>query len=202
MPHATTTLALFPLQTVLFPGGRLPLQIFEPRYVDLVSRCLREGSGFGVVGIQSGREAGVAAVPERTGTLAEIVDWDRGANGLLNIVIRGTRRFRVLAHSVSDDQLVCAEIEWLAATSDIAPADAYDELRGLLQKLLEHANAIDDDHPAANLSNAEVAYRIIEMLPLSVAQKTTFLAIPDDLSLLTALDTALNRIFAQHSSKH
>ncbi len=88
---------LFPLGTVLFPGGPLPLRIFETRYVDLVSRCLRDGSGFGAVLIREGMEAGGPALTYDVGTYARIVDFSQQPDGLLGIRATGERRFRILA---------------------------------------------------------------------------------------------------------
>ena len=81
---------------MLFPGGPLALRIFEPRYLDMVSECLRNEHPFGVCLIQSGQEAGEAATPHLTGTFAGIVDWQRGDDGLLAISARGEQRFHVL----------------------------------------------------------------------------------------------------------
>lgn len=196
------SIALFPLHTVLFPGGFLPLQIFETRYVDLVRDCVRAGHGFGVVGIREGREAGTAALPHDVGTMAEIIDWRQGENGLLNIVVQGTDRFRINAHRVAANQLVTADIEWLAPPAAVTPPDQYAELRALLHKLLEYGDAIDRDNALAKLSNAQIAYRVAELLPLSTADKTVLLNMHDDHALLLAVQAALSRIFTQRSIKH
>jgi len=80
---------LFPLHTVLFPGGPLPLRIFEARYLDMVSDCLKRDRGFGVVLIEQGREVGEAASCHEVGTLARIIDWDKRDHGLLEIICQG-----------------------------------------------------------------------------------------------------------------
>ena len=94
-----TDIPLFPLGTVLFPSGRLPLQIFERRYVDMISKCMREGTGFGVVWIRRGSEVAEVSVTNLDfgdyGTMATIVDWDQLPNGLLGITIEGAERFHV-----------------------------------------------------------------------------------------------------------
>ena len=109
--HAT--LPLFPLNTVLFPGGPLRLRIFEPRYLDMVSRCMREDTGFGVALIVAGREAGGSAQTVEIGTLARIVDFEQLDDGLLGITARGERRFRIVhVHQESDGLNVC-HVEWL-----------------------------------------------------------------------------------------
>jgi len=109
--HAT--LPLFPLNTVLFPGGPLRLRIFEPRYLDMVSRCMREDSGFGVALIVAGREAGGAAQTVTIGTHARIVDFEQLDDGLLGITARGERRFRIVHAHQESDGLNVAQVEWL-----------------------------------------------------------------------------------------
>ena len=110
-PPTDQELSLFPLGTVLFPDGPLALRIFEPRYLDMVSACLRNDQPFGVCLIRSGREVGAAASPFAVGTLARIVDWHRSDDGLLGIVALGTRRFRVLETRTQPDQLLVGRLE-------------------------------------------------------------------------------------------
>src|SRR5690554_6125759 len=109
-------LPLFPLQTVLLPGGRLALRVFEPRYLDMVARCLRETNRFGVVAIRDGAEVG-AATTHDYGTSAEIVDWDQGPQGMLGIVAAGREPFRLVASRRQADGLYVGTVEWL----DVVP---------------------------------------------------------------------------------
>jgi Lon protease-like protein len=106
-------LPLFPLNTVLLPGGRLPLRIFEPRYLDMVRDCMREGTGFGVCLILDGSEAGRPATPARFGTEARIVDFDTLDDGLLGITAEGTARVRVDALRVTAAGLAIGSVERL-----------------------------------------------------------------------------------------
>lgn len=119
---------LFPLDTVLFPGCVLDLQIFEARYLDMLSACMKRGEGFGVVCLVEGREVGAAA--ERfaeIGCEALIRDWQQQPNGLLGLRVEGGRRFKVTRAEVQRDQLTLAEVEWLDAPSDaLAVSDASD----------------------------------------------------------------------------
>jgi Lon protease-like protein len=92
----TMELPLFPLNTVLFPGMVLPLHIFEPRYREMINRCIEEDSVFGVCLIESGSEVGEAAKPHRVGTAARIVRVERQPDGRMNITAVGTHRFRIL----------------------------------------------------------------------------------------------------------
>ena len=116
----STELPLFPLRTVLFPGGFLPLRIFEPRYVGLVRDCMRDGHGFGVTPIRHGGEAGAPAEPHPLGTLAEIVDFEQGQDGLLHIACRGTQRFRLLGHSVTREGLLRGQIELFDEEAEVS----------------------------------------------------------------------------------
>lgn len=201
-PDSAATIALFPLQTVLFPGCLLPLQIFEARYIDLVRDCLRTNQGFGVVPIKEGREAGGPAIPFLMGTYAEIADWSQGTNGLLNILTRGTRRFRIRAHDVASNHLLMASVEWRDSPGVTATPDEYAELRALLHKLLEHNHAIDQANELARLSNTEFVYRVAEMLPFTLAQKVELLSLEDDRALLTCMEIFLSQLRIRHASTH
>ena len=113
------TIALFPLSSVLMPGARLPLQIFEPRYLDLVSDCMKQDKGFGVILLRAGSEL-LSKDSERSdarlaalGTYARIVDWDRLPDGKLGITIEGEKKFRLLSSSVEANLLHRGEVEWL-----------------------------------------------------------------------------------------
>lgn len=99
-------LPLFPLHSLLMPGGQLPLRIFEPRYLDMVSECFRQSSHFGVCQIREGSEVGVAAMPYPNGTLVHIVDWDKGSDGLLNVLVEGQQKFSVQSMNVMTDDLL------------------------------------------------------------------------------------------------
>ena len=91
------TVPLFPLNTVLFPGGVLPLRIFEPRYLDMVSDCLKSDTGIGVVLIKDGAETGKAADTYDTGTLSGISYWHKRPDGILGVTLKGDQRFRILS---------------------------------------------------------------------------------------------------------
>ena len=113
---ASEQIALFPLNTVLFPGGLLPLRIFEPRYLDMVGRCLRSDSVFGVVLLDAGSDTSREVSTASVGTSARIVDFQQLEDGLLGLLCRGERRFRISAHTRNDDGLNCAQVEWLDDT--------------------------------------------------------------------------------------
>src|SRR5215469_15168031 len=129
-------LPLFPLHTVLFPGGPLSLRIFEPRYLDMVRRCLKERSGFGVVLILEGAEAGAAARVADTGTTAQVVDFDTLPDGLLGITCVGERRFRVLRRWQQGDGLNLADVQYLPDDAPRAMPQELEHLAELLREVL------------------------------------------------------------------
>ncbi len=116
-------LPLFPLNTVLFPQGRVPLQIFEPRYMEMIDRCLEEDLAFGIVLIKEGVEVGGSAVPHDVGTIARIVDVARLSDGRMNLTAAGITRFKILATSAELPYLT-AQIEvWRDENVDIGKTE-------------------------------------------------------------------------------
>ncbi len=109
----STELPLFPLNTVLFPGGPLPLRIFEPRYVDMIRKCMREGAPFGVLLIRSGKEVGEVSSAADIGTSARIVDFNQMPDGLLGIICTGEQKFRLDERRVQADGLNVGTVTWL-----------------------------------------------------------------------------------------
>ena len=105
----TLSIPIFPLHTVLFPNGALPLRIFEPRYLDMISTCMKGGDGFGICLIKEGSEVGQAAETYETGTLSEISYFNIDTNGMLCITAQGKQRFHILSKSVQANQLTIAE---------------------------------------------------------------------------------------------
>ena len=164
---AGSDLPLFPLNTVLFPGGELSLRIFEARYLDLVSECSRNGRGFGVCLILDGQEVGAPALPAAIGCEARIVDFSSTANGLLVLSLRGARRFRVERSRVRDNGLIVGEVAWLEpAAARIRPE--HELLALLLRRISERAGPPHDQFDKALLEDADwVGWRLAEWLPLS-----------------------------------
>jgi Lon protease-like protein len=115
---------LFPLNTVLFPDGPLPLRIFEPRYLDMISGCMKQDKPFGVLLIKDGHEAGPATT-HSVGTLARVTDWYQGSDGLLGITAIGTERFRLQSVEQQSDGLNVGEIELLPPIEPLALPAAY-----------------------------------------------------------------------------
>mgnify|MGYP004701882379 CR=1 FL=1 len=182
---------LFPLNSVLFPGGPLPLRIFETRYLDMVSSCLKHEQGFGVCLIEQGSETG----PARTytvGTLAHIRDWSNGPDGLLNILALGSGRFRVTRVRVQHNGLNIAEVEWLPQEPSVPLSDTARPLAEMLQQLLaqmaERYAAVLPRYQDASW----VGYRLAEIMPLPVAQRQYLLEICDARLRLDIIGTLVN----------
>jgi hypothetical protein len=178
---------LFPLGTVLFPGGPLPLRIFETRYIDLVRRCLRDDSGFGVVLIREGVEAGGPALTYDVGTYARIVDFSQQPDGLLGIRAAGERRFHIVERRRARDGLNVADVEWLPADVPQPLPEEFAELGPALDAILAQVG-----EPYASLErhldDADwVAARLAEILPIPPGHKQHCLELDDPVERLRFL---------------
>lgn len=192
MNEADAPIALFPLNLVLFPNGPLPLRIFEPRYVDMVGRCMREGQGFGVVLITSGREVGPASTVN-VGTLAEIHDFHQLADGFLGLSCIGAQRFRILERSLQPDGLNIAEVEWLLAEPEVPVPERFAGLASLLQKVLPQLGEIYTGMPMHLDDASWVGNRLAEILPIAPAQKQHCLELEDPIARLELLHSIAPR---------
>jgi len=178
------SIPLFPLQTVLYPGGPLPLRIFEPRYLEMVSRCVKEDTPFGVVLLMQGSEVAAEVRTQATGTLATIRDWDKGADGLLGITAIGGDRFRLLAIKQQEDGLNIGDVEVLPPEPEVpVPADyslLADLLRAAFDDLGDYYALIEQRFDDASW----VGYRFAELLPLDMQSKQYCLELDDPLMRL------------------
>jgi Lon protease-like protein len=182
---------LFPLGTVLFPGGLLPLRIFEQRYLQMAKRCLKDETPFGVCLIREGAEVGAPATPEPVGCLARIQHWDMQQLGLLQIVAQGTERFRVHDHQVQADGLVLGSVEMLPEAPDVPVPERFTLCRELLERIAaEHGEDLFAK-PFCFDSSAWVGARLAEVLPLPVASRQRLLEFDDPLMRLGVLQQLL-----------
>ena len=173
------TLPLFPLNTVLFPGCMLDLQIFEARYLDMISRCMKQGEGFGVVCILEGTEVGAAAgLFAAIGCEALIRDFQQLPNGLLGIRVEGGRRFRVQRAQVLPDQLTLAEVEWLEEVAEQPLRDEHADLVALLGALSAHPMVAALGMPSEPAGQEALANQLAYLLPLDSEQKLQLLDTP------------------------
>ena len=182
-------LPLFPLQTVLLPDGRLALRVFEPRYLDMVARCLRGANRFGVVAIREGAEVGAATTYDY-GTSAEIVDWHQEPGGLLGILAAGREPFRLLGDAARARRPVRRQrgMARRSAAADAPPA--HEPLAALLRRLIEPLPLYHGVAPSFD-DAAWVGGRLVELLPLKLELKQSLLEMRDPLERLERLAAAL-----------
>jgi uncharacterized protein len=182
-------LALFPLKTVLFPGGLLALRVFEPRYLDMIARVLRADNRFGVIAIRSGSEVGPAEIFD-VGTTAEIVDWHQESGGMLGIRAVGRETFRVEYTSRQPDGLYMGGVALLAEPASVPLPAAHASLATLLRSLLVQLPAYADA-PAPYHDAVWVGARLAELLPLALPLKQTLLETRDPLARLERIAASL-----------
>ncbi len=182
-------LPLFPLRTVLFPEGPLPLRVFEPRYLDMISRCMRESRGFGVVLIEEGNETGQARYAN-VGTVANIVDWYQGSDGILGVTAIGAERFRVERADVQADGLNIGHCSALPEPATLPlPAD-FDHLADILKSVLDDFGRLYAEHEKRYDDASWVACRLAEILPIAAADKQRCLeadSTPERLAMVAEL---------------
>ena len=179
--------AVFPLNVVLFPGGLLPLRIFEPRYLRMVSECLKNDEPFAVATIVDGGPETDIAVTAATGTLAKIIDWQQEEDGLLGLLCEGKQLCTIGEAEVEHDRLLRADVvRQKVATPQRLPSDmqwAAALLDELLQQLGEPYTRLADSDPSAD----HVAARLVEILPLPLEEKRALFDLPDAIQRLQRL---------------
>ena len=197
----TNDIPLFPLNIVLFPGGRFDLQIFERRYIDLVSHCMRTGTGFGICLLKSGEETNVNNLNQtvyNTGTYAKIVDWDQLESGLLGITVEGAVKFVAQDFWKEEDDVLHASVEFSDIESTEAEAiplvDEYTALSELLRNL--------EDHPLVAGRNLSIDYsdlrqlgwRLSELIPLGIDVRQELLELNDPVERLSKIEKLVSEM--------
>ena len=189
------TLPLFPLKTVLFPGCVLDLQIFEARYLDMIARCMKQGTGFGVVCILDGSEVGDA--PQNVASVgceALIRDFQTQDNGLLGIRVEGGRRFNVLSTELQRDQLLSAEVEWLDEIPEQPLQEEDLDLLALLKALAEHPMVAALNMSTEVQGQQSLANQLAYLLPFAEEDKLDLLQVDDPQQRLDGIQVLLDEL--------
>ncbi len=193
-------LAIFPLGTVLFPGGVLPLRVFEARYLDLVRECTAADSPFGVCLITEGSEVGEAARHEEIGCTARIVDFDTDGAGVLTLRAIGGQRFRVLERRVRDDRQVRADVALIEPDAPATIPGEFTACVSLLRRVVDDLAAREPDPMRRMIaaphdfdSAAWVGNRLCEFLPIPPRARQKLMALDDALIRLSLIQQYLRQ---------
>ncbi len=189
--HESFEIPLFPLKTVLFPGSKLSIKVFEPRYMEMVSACLRNKEAFGVCLIRDGEETGKPALHADTGCAAEIIDWDMQQQGVLNIQVLGLQRFHVENAHVEPNGLIVARAVHIASEAPQPLPANHRACATLLRRLIEHLG-VERFMPPLNYDDTVwVSYRLAELLPLKLSVRQNMLEMNDSLVRIEILHSFL-----------
>jgi uncharacterized protein len=182
---------IFPLNAVLFPGGLLPLRVFEARYMDMTRDCMKRDAPFGVCLIREGSEVGSPAVPEGIGCLAKILEWDMQQQGILNIKTRGGQRFRILQSRAGPQGLISADVELIPPEAKAAVPEEFAPCARLLEMVVADQGKPIFAEPHSFDDASWVGYRLAEILPVPLVAKQKLLELSDSLGRLSILQRFL-----------
>ena len=183
---------IFPLRTILFPDSKLPLRIFEPRYLDMVSHCMRSHIEFGIVLSRKVPQPGMLET-YATGTLATIIDWNQGDDGLLGITTLGTNKFELLAMTKQEDGLNIGDIRIVEKEEDFKAPPNFDDMISLLEAILEDVDLYHERDKFFE-SASWVSFRFAEILPLKIEDKQKCLEFDDPILRLNFLEPLIKLI--------
>lgn len=194
MTVALMNVPLFPLNSIVLPRGRIPLQLFEPRYIDMLTRCLKEDRGFVVVLLQEGGEAGRTAAFYDIGTYVRIIDFQQLDNGLLGITVEGESKVSVVRSWQQDDGLNVGDVECLIEEAESEVPERFGELPSVLKALFRHP-VIRDLNMDIDYGDArDVGWRLTELLPLDKQEKQKLVELQDPLERLSRLQGLLEAL--------
>lgn len=193
-------LPIFPLSTVLFPDGVLPLRIFEARYMDMARDCLKHDLPFGVCLITHGGEVGQPAEHEAVGCLAHIRDWDMQQLGLLQVRTVGGQRFKIQSRRTTPAGLILASTTPLTEDPVVAVSSTFDDCQALMRRIIDEVCRQQADpqqrmiaEPFRVESAGWLANRLAECLPMPGPLKHRLMAGTDPIERLTAVQTWLRQ---------
>jgi Lon protease-like protein len=193
-------LPLFPLGTVLFPRGRLPLKIFEQRYLEMTKRCIAEDAPFGVCLIRDGGEVGQPALTFDIGCTAVIRTWDMPTPGLFQLMTEGERRFRVLSRAVEKSGLLRADVEFLPEEPPLPLPPEHAVAADVLRQVVEQAGDEVFAAPHTPDDAAWVGHRLAEVLPLTLVSRQRLLEMDSARERLESLLPVLRRLTIESRS--
>jgi Lon protease-like protein len=178
---------------VLFPGGPLPLRIFESRYIDMVSSCMKSDTPFGVLLIKDGEEAGPATTYE-VGTLAKITDFYQGSDGLLGVTAQGGQRFRLISNERQADGLNIGTVDLIEAEAAMPLPEEFRALPAMLANVLDELGRLYEGQERQYDDAVWLAYRFLEILPIDLKRKQTSLESSDTIGRLRLVDDILESV--------
>lgn len=185
---------LFPLNSIVLPKGRIPLQLFEPRYIDMLTRCLKEDRGFVIVMLREGLETAKEAAFYDIGTYVRIIDFQQLDNGLLGITVEGQGKVSVIRSWQEPDGLNLGDVECLMDEADCEVPERYTELPAVLKALFRHP-VIRDLEMEVDYSDArDVGWRLTELLPLDKQEKQRLVELQDPIERLSRLQSLLEAL--------
>jgi hypothetical protein len=186
-------LPLFPLNTVVFPGGRLPLRIFEQRYIDMVKQAIADSSPFGICAIREGQETGTPAVPYTVGTLVRITDWDMPETGILHIDTQAEKRFIIRSTRTEPSGLLIGTVDPVSAEPAIAIPHELELAVEILRHIIGEYGEAHFPAPHDFDDAVWVGYRLSEVLPLKLSTKQNLLEMNNGVTRLRILTEFLKK---------
>lgn len=189
----SSTLPLFPLNTVVFPGGKLPLRIFEQRYLDMVKRAIADATPFGICAIREGTETGAPAVPYTVGTCVHVTDWDMPETGILHIETRARERFVIRSTRVEASGLLVGNVDDVSAEPAVGIPDDLELAVEILRHIIGEYGGTYFPPPHAFDNAVWVGYRLSEVLPLKHSTKQNLLEMNDSVTRLRILTEFLKK---------
>lgn len=184
-------IALFPLETVLFPNSYLPLKIFEPRYTDLVSACLKNETQFGICLLRDNAEYDDCVEVHQVGTRCDIVDWNMGTDGILRIIVKGVERFNILDFELKPNKLLTANVEHYCDYFEQTVPKQYRRLIDVCQRYMSNSKKSTMESSFDLEDSAALGYRLSELLPIKNSQRQYLLQLTDPISRLQVLSNIL-----------
>ena len=193
------SIPLFPLRSVLFDGGHLPLQVFEPRYLDMVSKSMRGEAPFGVVLIRSGTDSRISRDWRQPdlfdiGTEAHVIDFNQLSNGNLGIIVKGGRKFRILSTESQSDHLLCGEVDYFPIESSSVIGAEHSHLVEILRDLVQHPGVEKLGLSLDLRDSHSVSCILSELLPIEPEIKQKLLEIDEAIERLHELNRIVNKI--------